>query len=481
MRLAAMSEILKPDVCVLGAGGVGTSLAIKARERGLSVVLVDQGSEEAGDPLLGTLHKAALLATAKQAQAIRTGARLGLDNALPKLNYKTIAEHAEVVAAAGAPQFSPERLAALGVQRLVGQPVFADRNTLSVGDSVLKPSHIILATGSAPAIPDLPGLAEIAYFTPDTILANVRKLTHLLVVGGDETAVELAQIYRRLGSDVTLVPQGPLLGFFDKEASAILRRLLREEGVAVLERASVKAFLPRSQGIGVSLDDPDGRVASLDISHVLIAGARVPQLNWAELEKARLRRSAEDSTRLYLTEHGLSSNSRVSAFGGAAGESNLHLALRKGERLLDRLAGRAGETIGSVGLPRLVATEPPVAQLGSAKALETPRAGARILRANLGENEAARASGQIEGMTKVAVGKSGTILGGVMVGQGAGEVIAALALAMVKGITARDLASLPITGTSPFGVLTDLGGQFTSQLPASSWSKRRASLRRLLP
>jgi pyruvate/2-oxoglutarate dehydrogenase complex dihydrolipoamide dehydrogenase (E3) component len=475
-----MSEILKPDVCILGAGGVGTALAIKARERGLSVVLVDKGSEEAGDPLQGTLQRAALIATARQAQAMRLGVRLGLDNALPKLNYKTITEHAEAVAAAGAPQSSPERLAALGVQRLVGEAKFTDRNTASVGDAVLKPAYLILAQGSTAAVPDLPGLSEIAYFTPDTILANVRKLTHLLVLGGDETALELAQIYRRLGSDVTLVPQGPLLGSYDKEASAILRRHLREEGVAILERATVKAFLPRSQGIGVSLDDADGRVASLDISHVLVAGARTPQLNWPSLEQARLRRQADDAARLHLIEHGQTSHPRILAVGGAAGESNLHLAIRQGERLLDRISGRSGGG-KAASLPRLVATEPALAQWGPASAFETPKAGARILRANLGENEAARAQGQMEGMAKIVVDRAGAILAAAMVGQGAGEVIASLALAADRGIGAKDLSSLPITGTSALAVLNDLGNQFASQMPASNWSKRRASLGRFLP
>lgn len=476
-----MPEILKPDVCIIGAGGLGASLAVKARERGLATVLVDRGTPEPGDPLLGHLQRAALSASAAHAQAIRTGARLGLDNALPKLNYKTITEHAQAMAASGAPQLSPERLAALGVQRVVGNLAFTERNSLRIGETLLKPAHIIFATGSTPAIPDLPGLSEIAYFTPDTILDNVRKLTHLLVVGGDETAIELAQIYRRLGSDVTLVPQGPLLKGFDPEAVAILRRQLRQEGLAVLERASVKAFLPRSQGIGVSLDDADGRVSSLDISHVLLASGRIPDLTWTDSEKAKLKRQADAPDRLHLTPWGGTSYWRISAVGGAAGETNYHLALRKGERLLDRFAGRGGAAQLHASLPRVIATQPPLAQIGAVEMFKAPKPGSRILRTNLGENEAARVSGVHEGSAKILVEKSGKVLGGVMVGQGAADVMASLALAMGKGITATELAGLPIAATSELAMLVDLGSQFASQLPANPWSKRQNSLRRLLP
>jgi pyruvate/2-oxoglutarate dehydrogenase complex dihydrolipoamide dehydrogenase (E3) component len=478
--LAVMAEILKPDVCIIGAGALGVNLAISARQRGLATVLVERGDGEAGDPLHGSLHRAALSASTAQAQAIRTGARLGLDNAPPKLNYKGIAEHARNLAAASAPATSPERLSALGVVMLKGEPRLGEKNVFRIGETTIRPGHYILATGSSPLMPDLPGLADIDYFTPDTILDNTRKLTHLLVIGGNETAVELAQIYRRLGSDVTLVPQGPLLAGYDAEMTAILLRHLREEGVAIVEGARVKAFLPRSQGIGVTLNNTDGHVSSLDISHVLVASGRVPVLDWAWLDKLKIKRQANQPDRLHLNEHGRTSSFRISAFGGAAGEDNLHVALRKGERLLNRLAGRPAAA-SRLALPAQLATQPAMAQIGSFGTAESLKAGQTILRANLGENEAARAIGLAQGSAKILIDRNGMILAGAMVGEGAGEVIASLALAIQKGVTAGELASLPLTGTSALAILVDLGNQFASHQRVSDWSKRRASLHRFLP
>ena len=474
-----MPDILKPDLCIVSAGALGRSLAVAARQRGLETVLIERENGEAGDLPGGTLHRTTLRAVAAQAQAIRTGARLGLENALPKLNYKAIAEHAEAVAASAAPQTSPDRLVALGVTLLEGTPAFTDKNTLSVGQSVLKPAHTILATGSTPAVPDLPGLGEIAFFTPDTILSNVRKLTHLLIVGGNETALELAQIYRRLGSDVTLVAHGSLLADYDTEGSAILRRHLREEGLAILENARVKAFLPRSQGIGVSLDDADGHIASLDVSHVLIATGIVPDLPWAALENAGLKRQTGAGTYLQLNEQGRTSHGRISAFGGAAGEPSYHRSLRQGEQLLDRLSGMPAAAID--GLPRAVATQPELAQIGMIDGAEASKLGHVVLRANLGESEAARAVGLAWGSAKIVVDRQGKILGGTMVGEGAADTIANLALAMSRNLHAADLASLPIVGTGNLAVLAELGGQWVRRQKPSNWSKRRGSLRRLLP
>lgn len=476
-----MAEFFKPDVCIVGAGELGIALAIKARQRGLATVLVYRGAGEPGDLVQNTLHRAALAASAAQAQAIRTGARLGLDNGAPKLNYKSIAEHAADLAATAAPDSSAERLAALGVVVLTGEPEFTGRHNLRVGDTLLKPGYTIIATGSTPFVPELPGISDIAYFTPDTIVGNLRKLSHLLVIGGGATALELAQAYRRLGSEVTLVPQGPLLVGYDGETASILLRHLREEGMAVLEGAGATAFLPRSQGIGVNLDHPDGSMPPLDISHVLLAAGRVPDLGWTETDKPRLKRRVGQPDQLQLDHQGRTSHPRISALGGAAGEDNYHLSLRLGERLLDRLAGRPGAGKDRAHLPRLVATQPALAQIGAADLTAGLKAGQSVLRANLAENAAARAQGLGRGSAKLLIDRHGKILGGAMVGEGAGEVIASLAMAMNKGVSAGELACLPLTGTSALAVLTDLGNQFANQRPLSNWAKRRSTLRRLLP
>ncbi|UJW84762.1 FAD-dependent oxidoreductase [Devosia sp. SL43] len=476
-----MADILKPDLCVIGGGELGIGLAIKARQRGLDVVLVERRSGEAGDPRQGSLHRAAFMASAERAQAIRTAGTVGLDTVEPKPNFRAIAEHAAATADAATPRDSAERLAALGVNILAGAASFSDRRTLKVGDAVIRAGQFVLATGAAPIVPPLPGLDQVPYFTVDTILSNVRKLSHLVVIGGDATALELAQAYRRLGSGVTVVPQGQLLAGFDPEPAAMLLRALREEGIDIRDGAEVTAILPRSQGTGVTIRTADGVEDGLDVSHILVALGRMPDLDPALLDKAKLKRVRVQADQLLVGPNCQTSNGRICAIGGAAGESRPHRAVRQADMLLDRLTISPGARLDPLRVPLQVATGPALAQIGLAETGTPLRQGQIVLRAGFVENDAARAQGVATGTAKLIVARNGTILGCSVVGAGAGEVIALVAMAMDRGLTADALAALPLPEPSLCAILVDLGRQFQAQRPPSAWAKRRAALRKLLP
>lgn len=474
-----MADILKPDLCVIGAGALGIGLALEAQQRGLAVVLVDLPGVAARDPGQGSLRRAAFLASAERAHAIRTAGQVGLDNAEPKPSVRAIAEHAAAVAAAAAPRDADERLTALGVTMLTGAASFIDRQTLRCGEATIRARQFALATGAAPLIPALPGLDEVAYFTPDTIADNIRKLSHLVVIGGEPAAFELAQAYRRLGSMVTLVPQGGLLPGFDSELVAILLRLLREEGVVIRDDAEVDAIVPRSQGTGVTLRVADGE-ESLDASHLLLAMGRVPVLEEPLLEKLKLRRDRLRADHLLLGPDGQTSNGRISAIGGAAGEHQPAVAARQASLLVERLLRRGNGRLDPLRVPRIVGTQPPLAQLGDAgRAL---RAGQTVLRANLAETEAARAIGQAQGVVRLVANRKGAVIGAGAVGPGAAEPMALLALAVERGLTLNELGRLTLPPASIGAALVDLARQHvTTQPQAAGWSRRLPGMGRLRP
>ena len=298
-----MADTIRPDLCILGGTALGIDLAIAARGRGLDVVLVKLPSDAGEDAPGEHLRRAAVRASAGRAQAIRTASRVGLENGEPKVSFRLVAEHAQAMANGVAHHSAPHRLVALGITVLDGAARFTDPQTLHSGDTVIRARQFALATGSRPVVPALPGLDQVAYFTPDTIGDNLRKLSHLVVVGGSAGALDLAQSYRRLGSAVTLVPQGELLGGFDPELVALLLRGLREEGVVVLEGAKVAAIVPRSQGTGVTLEGADGP-GSLDVSHILVAMGGKAVLPSDLLEQARLRRDLDDADGLAVSANG---------------------------------------------------------------------------------------------------------------------------------------------------------------------------------
>ncbi|MCR6670022.1 FAD-dependent oxidoreductase [Devosia ginsengisoli] len=475
-----MADIIRPDLCVIGAGALGIDLALLARQRGLDVVLVDIPGTDRVDPAQGSLRRAAFLASAARAHAIRTADQVGLDTPAPKPNFRAITEHAAALAATAAPRDAVERLAALGVITLEGAASFVDQRSLRCGDTTIRAGQFALATGAQSVIPALLGLDDVPYFTPETIADNIRKLSHLVVIGGSPQALELAQAYRRLGSMVTIVPQGGMLAGFEPELVAILLQILREEGIVIRDDAEVTAIVPRSQGTGVTLHTPAGE-DGLDVSHILVAMGRAPVLDARLLDKLKLRRDRLRPDHLLVGSDGQTSNGRVSAIGGAAGQDHPHVAARQAGLLVERLVGQSNGRLDPHKLPRFVATEPALAQLGTFAGDKPLRAGQSVLRANLAETDAARAMGQMQGAVRLVIGSKGTITGAGAVGPGVGEIIAMLALAVSRGLTPGDLAHLALPQSSIGAALLDLAARHLAQQERPGWKRRLPGLARFLP
>src|SRR5947209_1541271 len=157
-----MAELLKPDLCVIGAGAGGLSVAAAAAAFGASVVLVEKG-KLGGDCLYtGCVPSKALIAAAKHARAIARAPRFGLAAPMSEVDFAKVHDHVHSVIAAIAPNDSKERFTALGVRVIAGTARFKNRRIVSVGDDIeIRARRFVIATGSAPAVPDIPGLAGV--------------------------------------------------------------------------------------------------------------------------------------------------------------------------------------------------------------------------------------------------------------------------------------------------------------------------------
>lgn len=475
-----MADLENPDICIIGAGALGIALAMRARRLGASVTLVDRGAEEPGDPAQGRLIATAVAASAARAQAMRDAGALGLSAVEPKPSFKTIGEHARTMAGRVAPRDAHERLIALGIDCRSGQPVFTGRQTFNLGQAKIRPRHVILATGAKPIVPPIPGLEEIVYFTPDTIAGNSRKLSHLVVIGGDACALELAQAYRRLGAAVTLVPQGEILPDFEREQVAILLRQLTQEGLDIIEAGMVISIVPRRQGTGVEFVRADGSEHSLDASHLLVSMGRQPDLAGLGLDRAKVRFDKARPHLLQLEADGRTTNTRISAVGGAAGQEQPHAAARYGAAIIDRLCRGAPARPGKQAIPSLVQTEPGLASIGLLEGVHPLPPDALVLRASFAENDMARAMGHSYGAAKLIAGRNGRILGASIVGPAAGEVLAMLALAMERGMPVSALADLVLPHPSLAAILAQLGEAFVDARQLGAWARRGQALRKLL-
>lgn len=478
--MADMAEISRPELCIVGAGALGIALAQHARHLGASVMLVDRDFVEPGDGPQRALRLAALAASASAAAGLRAATRLGLGAVDVRVPMKAVHERARQLAAERAPVDSVERLAALGIEVVKGSTRFTDATTLAVGDRQIRPQTIVLALGGDPIIPPIPGLGEAGYFTAETILDNTRKLTHLLVVGADAEAVAMAQIHARLGAQVTLVPQGWALAGFDMEPASILKQALAEDGVRILDGASVRAVQPRSQGIGAEVEFGDGRSEMLDLSHILVAGGLSPSLEGLGLEAARLRPVRGQPGRFTTGALGQTSNGRVRVSGLAAGIDQWQHALSHGRSVVEALVlGAPRHQPGA--MPRLVLTEPALAQIGRLPE-DTGKLspGHALYRINLAENDLVRARSGAAGLIKVLANPKGRIVGASVVGDGAAELAGVLALAMDQGLALEALAELPLPHPSLMNSLVSLAENRLASRAVSSFARRRGALKRLL-
>ncbi len=477
---AHLAEILTPDLCVIGAGSGGLAVAEAARAHDASVVIVEKGRLGGNALHIGATPARALAAAADHAQALREAPLFGISAEELKVNFRKVHDHVNAVIAALSPAQAAPRFEALGATILAAEGRFVDKRTLVAGDTLVRARHFVIATGGRAEVPAIPGLDAVPFFTTDTILDNTRKLTHLVVVGGGPLALQLAQSYRRLGSEVTVVEAGLFLPDADPELAAVVLKRLAEEGVRLLPSSSVAAIQARSMGIGVSVNAPDGEVA-LDASQILVATGRWPMLDGLDLDKAGIRRSKADPTHLQLNRAGRTSNPAVFAIGEAAGTDMVHAARRQAAQVVRSALFGLPAASDPLAVPRVLHTDPELAEVGlSERAARTRHGlGFRVTRLSFADNDRARAARTPYGVVKLITTRSGRLLGAGIAGPGAAELGALFALALASGTTVAQLATLAAPYGSYAEIVNRLADLAVTQAPNPILT-RLLSLRRLL-
>ena len=315
-----MSAPLSCDLCVIGAGSAGLSVAAGAVQMGASVVLIERGAM-GGDCLnVGCVPSKSLLAAAAAAQAMRTGAPFGVQPVTPVIDFAAVRRHVRGVIDAIAPTDSVERFQKLGVTVLREQARFAGPDLVVAGSRRIRARRFVVATGSRPAVPLIPGLAATPHLTNETVFDLERLPAQLLVLGGGPIGCELAQAFRRLGSEVTIADSGPILPYDDPELTEIVRHRLLAEGIRLHERVRVARIEP---GPVLVLDGAGGpqRLAG---THLLIAAGRKAQIADLDLDSAGI---AHDAKGIKVDRRLRTTNSRVFAIGDVAGGMQFtHLA-----------------------------------------------------------------------------------------------------------------------------------------------------------
>ena len=422
------------DLCIIGAGSGGLSLAAGAVQMGARVVLVE-GGQMGGDCLnTGCVPSKALLATARAAQALRDGAGFGVAAVVPEVDFAAGRDHVQRVIARIAPVDSQARFEGLGVRVIRDWGRFISPREVQAGGDVIVARRFVIATGSQPLVPGIPGLDQVPYLTNETIFALRERPAHLVIIGGGPIGMEMAQAHRRLGSTVTVIEAARALGRDDPEAAAVVLDRLCAEGVTVLEGQAVASVAP---GPVVTL--ADGRQVAG--SHLLLAIGRKVVLERLDLAAAGVAATPKGVT----VDAGLrSSNRRIYAVGDAAGGLQFtHVAAYQAGIVLRQVVlGLPARTRGD-HIPWVTYTDPELAQIGptEAEARASHGAALTVVRADFQHNDRAITEGRDEGFVKVMVLR-GRPIGVTAVGHGAGEVIGLWSLAISQRLKLSAVAGM---------------------------------------
>ena len=435
-----MTEILTPDICVIGAGSAGLTVAAAAAAFGVSVVLIEK-DRMGGDCLhTGCVPSKALIAAARQAQAMREADRFGISAGAVDVDFAAVLAHVRGVIAAIAPNDSAERFTGLGVTVLRGAGRFKDRRSVVVGATEIRARRFVLATGSRPAVPPIPNLETVPYLTNETIFGIVRRPSHLVIIGAGPIGLEMAQAFRRLGSEVTVLDAGTALSKDDPELAALLLEDLRAEAITICENSRIERVARRGRsGVRVTFSR-DGGTATIDGSHLLVATGRSPDLDGLGLAAAGI---ASNERGIVVNRKLRTGNRRVYAVGDAAGGPQFthwagYGAGQVVRSILFRFGGRPDPDI----LPWVTFTDPELAHVGLTEAAARRRHGSiNVLRWPFSENDRAQTERSTRGLIKVLTTRRGRILGADILTPNAGELIAPFALAVSQRMNVKAFAA----------------------------------------
>jgi pyruvate/2-oxoglutarate dehydrogenase complex dihydrolipoamide dehydrogenase (E3) component len=480
MASTGMAEQLSPDLCIIGAGSAGLSLAAAAATLGVPVVLIEKGRMGGECLNTGCVPSKAMIAAGKRAEAFRTSGPFGIKATKPNVEFDEVNDHIHRVINSIAPNDSRERFTGMGVRVIEGEARFRDTRTVVVGQEPdikfeIKARRFVIATGSLPVVPTVSGIDQVPYLTNETVFETRERPKHLIVIGGGPIGLELAQAFRRLGSEVTVLDVSRPLSKEDPECAAIVLDAFAREGITVRSGVKVERIRRLRARIEVVLaGDTEETIQGTDL---LVAIGRRPNIAGLDLEAARVKHQPGG---IVVNKRFGTTNKRVYAIGDVTGLPQFtHAASHEAALLIRHLLFRLPIKMNADELPRVTFTDPELAHVGLTDVQARERHGAiRVLRWPYHDNDRAQAERETRGHIKVVTDTKGLILGATIVGAAAGEQITAWTLAINHGLNIRAFAELVV----PYPTYTEIGKRaaitfFTPQL-TTSWVRRLLNLLR---
>ncbi len=431
------------NLVVLGAGTAGLVTAAAAAGLGARVAIVER-ARLGGDCLnFGCVPSKALIRSARAAASLRDAAAFGIQLPSPlAIDFSRVMTRLRRLRSELSAHDSARRFRDLGVDVFFGRARFRGRTSLEVDGLVLRFRKAVIATGSRPAVPSIPGLEPGEFLTNETIFSLTEKPSRLAVIGGGPIGCELAQAFQRLGSRVTIIEQGPqLLPREDPDAAELLRQVLKREGLNLYLDARVKQV---ENLAGTKMIQLNGREedTTVEADQILVATGRQANIEDLGLRVARIR----------FGPHGIQTNARLQTTNPrvyVAGDVGLaqkftHAADASARMVLENALFFGSRKVDRLNIPWCTFTSPEIAHAGISET-EAEKGGMKIAtyKVDLATVDRAVLDGQTEGFAKLIVRRgSDQIIGATIVAENAGDMINEITLAMDAGLGLKNLSAL---------------------------------------
>ncbi|MEI6233466.1 MAG: mercuric reductase [Planctomycetota bacterium] len=432
----------KYNLVVIGAGPAGLVAAAGAAGLGAKVALIER-EVMGGDCLFtGCVPSKALIACSRAAHDATLDGSFGVSASKPTVDFQRVMERMRRLRTQISANDSVKRFSALGIDVFLGEGRFSGSDSIDVAGETLRFARALIATGSGPVIPTIPGLAEAGFDTNLSVFDWTVQPESLIVLGGGAIGCELAQTFQRLGTRVILLEAFPrLLARDDADAAEVVRNSMSKDGVEIHLSTKVIEIKKSSDGKRVVSVEQNGQTHQFTGDRILVATGRKPVLDALNLNAAGV---DSDVNGVITDDFLMTSNARVYAAGDVCSKYKFTHAADAMARLVLRNALFFGNArVSKLVIPWATYTDPEVAQVGVTA--ETARRDGiliDVITVDMRDVDRAILDGNVEGFGRLVLKKgTGTILGATIVAPHAGDMIGEAALAITSNLGAGSLSS----------------------------------------
>jgi pyruvate/2-oxoglutarate dehydrogenase complex dihydrolipoamide dehydrogenase (E3) component len=452
------------DLVVIGGGAGGLSVADAAAKIGAKVALIERERFSGGSTLAAAVPSKGLVQAAQLAHSLKSARRFGLSCGATQVDLPAVMGHIRRIADEFSQRDSEEALRQRGIDVYYGMAAFEAYDTVRVGDRPINGQRFVVATGSRPLIPEIPGLAEAGYLDDTMVWALTSLPEHLIVLGNEPVGLEFAQCFARFGSKVTVMAAAKrILAREEPEVSEFVMQALAAEGVAFklgvevtkVEQPGGKKFCKYRETSGEA--QPVGEVAG---SHILLAAGRLANVEGMNLEAVGIH--GDPAHGIEVDDCLQTHSTRVYALGDVlVRHLYTHVAEREAAVVFQNAVLKLHRKMDYSRLPSATFVDPEVASVGISEqqALAEARV-IRVFRVQFRDVDRARIDHRANGFAKVVTTPAGKILGATVVGAEAAMIIHEFVLALENGISLADMGSAVPVYPSYANVVRQLAHQY---------------------